>query len=55
MVITLTFYHFMQNTKKEDEVSKSIQILCNNAKWSTHSIDCTGEKVRGRKSSRDSG
>ena len=33
--------------KKENEMSKSIQILCNNAKWSTHSIDCTGEKVHG--------
>ena len=42
----------MQNTKKEDELSKSIQILCNNTKWSTHSIDCTGEKVSERKSLR---
>ena len=31
--------------KRDDEMSRSVKILCNNGKWSTFSIDCTGEKV----------
>ena len=38
--------------KKDDEMSRSVKILCNNGKWSTFSIDCTGEKVNGRQSLR---
>ena len=38
--------------KMEDQITPAIQIRCNNGVWSTFSIDCTGEKVIGRQSSR---
>ena len=41
-----------QKYKKNDQINGSIKILCNDGNWSIHSIECTGEEVRGRKSSR---
>ena len=38
--------------KKDDEMSKTVNSLNNNGQWSIYSIDCTGEKVIGRKSLR---
>ena len=38
--------------KKDDHMIGSTKIIYNDGNWSIHSIDCTGEQVKGRKSSR---
>ena len=60
-IITCPGFHYGNNSdlvplyakyKKDDEMSKTVNVFSNNGQWSIFSVECTGEKVIGRKSLR---